>query len=172
MSRAWSRRRAALFAGPEAEAPPAARPARPGRTRPARGPKARPARAKDAGAPRRGGEDAVLVGRDFGRPRRTARRASRSRSGWLPVLAACLVAALGLAALRVHVLRLRYELGEIVREETQLLERQRAATVAVRELRDPRRLRRLADELGLGPPERVITLPASGAAPTRAKASP
>jgi hypothetical protein len=60
--------------------------------------------------------------------------------------------------LRVSILRLRYELAASVAEETSLLERQRAATVELRELRDPTRLRDFARELGLARPERVIQL--------------
>lgn len=135
MSRAWRSRRAALFATAEAGAPAASAAA---------------------------AEGAVLVGRDFARPRGRRRTA---RAPWVPAIAACLLAALLLAALRVQVLRLRYELGEAVAEETRLLERQRAATVALGELQDPRRLRRLADGLGLARPDHVLELPFAGARP-------
>lgn len=142
MSRAWRSRRAALFAGAGAPGAPA-----PG------GP------AGQEGGRRDG---SVLVGRDFVRPRGRAGGAA-GRAGWVPALAACVLAALLLAALRVQVLRVRYELGRAVAEETRLLERQRAATVELGELRDPRRLRRLAEERGFVRPERVIELPADGA---------
>jgi hypothetical protein len=75
-----------------------------------------------------------------------------------------LAAALMVASLRVSILRLRYQLSAAVSEETQLLERQRAVTVELRELRNPTRLRKLATELGFARPERVIQLsiPAAG----------
>jgi hypothetical protein len=129
MSRSWRSRRAALFAGAAGAAAPAAAQRDP---------------------------DAVLVGRDFVRPR--ARGGAAGRARWVPALVACVAAALLLAALRVQVLRVRYELGRAVAEETQLLERQRAATVALGELRDPRRLRRLAEARGFARPERVIEI--------------
>jgi hypothetical protein len=67
-------------------------------------------------------------------------------------------AALMIASLRVSILRLRYQLSAAVSEETELLERQRAATVTLREMRDPARLHRLAAERGFGRPDRVIQL--------------
>jgi hypothetical protein len=69
-----------------------------------------------------------------------------------------LTAALMVASLRVSILRLRYQLAAAVSEETELLERQRAVTVELRELRDPTRLRELATERGFARPERVIQL--------------
>jgi hypothetical protein len=68
------------------------------------------------------------------------------------------------ASLRVSILRLRYQLAAAVREETKLLERQRAVTVELRELRSPTRLREIATEQGFVRPERVIQLsvPATG----------
>ncbi|MDX1648246.1 MAG: hypothetical protein R3263_00195 [Myxococcota bacterium] len=145
MSRAWRSRRAALFAGAAAAGAPAAGSAAP-----------------DARSTRRRGGDAELVGRDFARSR--ARADGDGRATWVPALVACVVAALLLAALRVQVLRVRYELGRAVAEETRLLERQRAATVALGELRDPRRLRRLAAERGFVRPERVIELSSDASA--------
>jgi hypothetical protein len=62
------------------------------------------------------------------------------------------------ASLRVSILRLRYQLSAAVTEETELLERQRAVTVTLRELRDPTRLRKLATERGFARPGRVIQL--------------
>jgi hypothetical protein len=68
------------------------------------------------------------------------------------------------ASLRVSILQLRYQLAAAVTEETELLERQRAVTVELRELRDPTRLHELARERGFARPERVIQLsvPAMG----------
>jgi hypothetical protein len=97
-----------------------------------------------------------MVGRDLARLRSRGRR---SETPWLVVALAAVVAALLLASVRVSILRLRYDLGVAVSEETTLLARQRAATVELRELRDPARLRGLATELGLARPQRVIDLP-------------
>jgi hypothetical protein len=82
----------------------------------------------------------------------------------MAVAVGTLAAALMIAALRVSILQLRYQLSAAVAEETQLLERQRAVTVELRELRDPTRLRELAAEQGFVRPERVVQLsvPATG----------
>jgi hypothetical protein len=111
-----------------------------------------------------------LVGRDLaGAPRRVRAR----RRLPLPLLAGAIVAALLLVTLRVEILRLRYAAAAVAEEEETLLERIAQATVRVRELRDPARLRRLAAERGFGRPERVISvelparLPAVAAAPAR-----
>jgi hypothetical protein len=105
--------------------------------------------------------DADMVGRDFAPLRSRGRRTSRP---WLVIMVGALAAALMVASLRVSILRLRYQLSAAVSEETQLLERQRAVTVELRELRNPTRLRKLATELGFARPERVIQLsvPAAG----------
>jgi hypothetical protein len=133
MRKGWTSRRAALFAGAAS---------------------AEPAIACGAPEPRRK-RGPVLVGRDF------ARRAGgrRPAAGWLlPCLVGALAAGLLLAILHVSVLRLRYQIGEAIAEEDGLLEHKRAATVAVRELRDPARLRRLAGDLGFARPEHVIEI--------------
>jgi hypothetical protein len=86
----------------------------------------------------------------------------------LVIALAALAAALLLASLRVSIQRLRIDLGVAVEEETTLLARQRGATVELRELRDPARLRNLASELGLARPQRVVPLsvPATGVGET------
>lgn len=104
-----------------------------------------------------GGTSPELVGLDF--KHRPRSRRARSRVV-LPALAVAVAAALLLAALRVSILRVRYELAAALTSETELLERQRALTVTVRELRHPARLHRLAAERGLVRPDRVIELPA------------
>jgi hypothetical protein len=76
----------------------------------------------------------------------------------LPIVLGVFVAYVGLVALRGEIQRLAYDLGGAVQEEQQLLERERAARAAVRELRDPRRLRELAMAQGFVVPERVIEL--------------
>jgi hypothetical protein len=116
------------------------------------------------GAPRR----AELVGRDLAESPRRARSRARLR---LPIALGAIVAALLLVTLRVEILRLRYALAEVAGQEEELLERSRQATVRVRELRDPARLRKLATERGFGRPERVIAL-ASPAPPATKERTP
>jgi hypothetical protein len=99
------------------------------------------------------------VGRDFARQAAPARRPA----GLLATLViGTLAAALLATSLRVDILRLRYALGEAVKEEASLLESTRALTVARRELRDPRHLRRLAEERGFVRPTRVIRIGSDG----------
>jgi hypothetical protein len=100
-----------------------------------------------------------LVGRDLARPERPALRSARRLGGGL--LAACVVAALGLSALRVQILRLRYQVARAVAAEQTLLEEKRELTVRVRELRDPLRLAARAGALGFARPQRLIELPAA-----------
>ncbi len=100
-----------------------------------------------------------LVGRDLSGLERRAKPAARRLRGGL--LAACVVAALGLSALRVQILRLRYQVARAVAEEQALLEQKRELTVRVRELRDPLRLAARAAELGFTRPQRILELPAA-----------
>ena len=131
MNKAWRKQRARLFATE------------------------RPMGASTTSLPRFLDRDADMVGRDFAPLRSRGRRAARP---WLLIMVGAVAAALMVASLRVSILRLRYQLSAAISEETQLLERQRAVTVELRELRNPTRLRGLAKELGFGPPERVIQL--------------
>jgi hypothetical protein len=96
-----------------------------------------------------------LVGRDFARVRAPG-RPSAHRIAWLVGVAfAC---ALALAALRIDILRVRYALGEAIREEKALVQEQRQQTAVLEGLRNPSRLVDAAQRLGLAPPERVIDL--------------
>ncbi len=83
--------------------------------------------------------------------------ASRRRVAAFGGLAVVLTS-LGVVAFRTEILRARYELGDLMREEARLREERAALRVAVRRLRDPARLERLAREAGFGPPERLIEL--------------
>jgi hypothetical protein len=76
----------------------------------------------------------------------------------IPITLGVFIAYVGLVALRGQIQRLAYELGGAVQTEQQLLQRERAAQAAVRELRDPRRLRELAVAQGFVVPERVIEI--------------
>jgi hypothetical protein len=97
--------------------------------------------------------------KDLARPRAGGQRSLPL----IPITVGVFIAYVGLVALRGDIQRLAYELGASVQTEQQLLERERAARVAVRQLRDPRRLRELAISQGFVVPERVIPL-ANGAA--------
>jgi hypothetical protein len=66
--------------------------------------------------------------------------------------------------------RLRYALADAVRAEQQLLDEQRSLTVEMRQLRDPRRLQALGQELGLGPAGCLIDLDQPRPCPVRAHA--
>jgi hypothetical protein len=104
------------------------------------------------------------VGRDF-----VARRAAGpALPRALPALIAGVVlAALAITALRVDLLRVRYGLGEAMREEKLLLEQGRALRARVGSLRDPTHLARLAPRYGLARPARVLDLPGAPAVDPR-----
>jgi hypothetical protein len=96
---------------------------------------------------------ADLVGVDFARVRVAARR----RRTWLPAaLVGALLAALGLAQLRLQILRMRYALGEATLEVEALREERSRWTARLETLRGPERLGKLARERGLAPALRVI----------------
>jgi hypothetical protein len=102
---------------------------------------------------------ADLVGVDFARVRVAARRRRRA---WLPAaLLGALLAALGLAQLRLQILRMRYALGEATVQVEALREERSRWTAKLESLRGPERLTKLARERGLAPAERVIELPAT-----------
>lgn len=106
---------------------------------------------------RRGrGIEGRLVGRDFARSRPLGSTLRAGALGWL-VVVAC-VCALGLAALRIDILRMRYALGDAVQEERSLALERGRRTAQVESLRDPTRLAELARQRGFGRPERVLEL--------------
>lgn len=96
-----------------------------------------------------------LVGRDFAPVPTRVRRPLRPV---VPLVIGTVIAALLLVTLRVEILRLRYAVAEAAREEERLLERERHMTVRVQELRDPARLRSLAQARGFTRPRSVLTL--------------
>ncbi len=104
--------------------------------------------------PARGSHRLGLIGRDLApfAPRISARRV-------LPVLLAVLLVALGVAALRIDLLRVRYALGDATLLENQLLEEERNLTARRRQLRDPVHLAREAAKRGFVRPENLIDLP-------------
>ena len=96
-----------------------------------------------------------LIGRDIaGTPLR-----SSPHRRLLPVaIVGALIAALCLAALRVDLIRQRYDLAEAMKTEKQLLEQKRLLTAQSRRLRNPARLARLAAERGFVRPARLIDI--------------
>jgi len=96
-----------------------------------------------------------LIGRDLAPNRLVA----RPRGRMFPVVViGALLAALGLAALRVDGIRQRYALADALREEQALLEEHDQLTAQVRRLRDPARLARLASRMNLVRPEHITEL--------------
>lgn len=83
--------------------------------------------------------------------------APRSQT-FVPLIAVALVAALGIAALRIDLIRTRYALAANLAQEQALIEDQRALIVRLRGLRDPSVLAALARARGYRPAERVIAL--------------
>ena len=79
----------------------------------------------------------------------------------IPALVAAVIVALGMAALRIDLIRARYETGKGNTEEQQLNHEIARLTARMRELRDPVELGELAEGLGFIAPELLIDLPAS-----------
>jgi hypothetical protein len=96
-----------------------------------------------------------LVGRDFARVRAPGRLSARRIVSLVVIGFAC---ALALAALRIDILRVRYALGEAIREEKALVQQQRQQIAVLEGLRNPSRLVEVAQRLGFAPPEHVIDL--------------
>ncbi len=124
--------------------------------------------------PRRGGLRSALemglIGMDV-----AGRRGSVSPRRVLPILIVTLIVALGVASLRIELLRLRYALAESTLEEQRLLDVERTLTAARRKLRDPVHLAQLAAEQGFVAPDSQATLaemPAHGTASVLAAIGP
>jgi hypothetical protein len=77
----------------------------------------------------------------------------------IPLLIVALGVALGVASLRIDLIRTRYAVAATMAEEQALLEEQRALIVRKRQLRDPVELAVQARERGFRPAARVFTLP-------------
>ncbi len=114
-------------------------------------------RAEGGAAPRR---TLALIGRDVRGP---AQRAPRDRRWVHAALVGGALALLLLAGLRVQLTQLRYRLAEATREEHALDETRRELIVAVRQLRDPKRLAEVAARQGYARPARLIDLRATDA---------
>ena len=86
------------------------------------------------------------IGVDF------ANLANRKPSGaLLPLLILSLIVALGVASLRIDLIRIRYALAEATADETRLIEEQHALIVKKLQGRDPTDLAGLARERGFRP---------------------
>ena len=83
----------------------------------------------------------------------------------MPALAAAVAVALGMAVLRIDLIRSRYEIGVNFSTELRLNDDIALLTARMRELRDPLTLSRRADELGFVPPQQLIDLPLQTAPP-------
>ena len=77
----------------------------------------------------------------------------------VPALAAAVVVALGMAVLRIDLIRSRYEIGVNISEEQRLSDEIALRTARMRELRDPLVLSLRAEELGFVPPQELVDLP-------------
>ena len=97
-----------------------------------------------------------LAGRDFARSRPRSRALPTGLLGWL--IAVGCTCALGLTALRIDILRMRYALADAVQAERTLTLQRSQHTAQVESLRDPARLAELAEERGFGRPQRVLEL--------------
>lgn len=100
--------------------------------------------------------DRDLVGRDLARVRLSG--GGPTSRPLAALLIGALVAGMGLAALRIDILRLRYALADSIEAEKKLDENQRVWTARKESLRDPARLAELARERGFVRPTRVIDL--------------
>jgi len=79
--------------------------------------------------------------------------------GLYPLLALAVLVALGVAAVRIDLLRTRYAVSAAMDQENELLEAQRQLIVRRRQLRDPVELAVQARERGFRPPAHVVALP-------------
>jgi hypothetical protein len=95
------------------------------------------------------------IGRDLARVRLSSGGTSRPL---VALLVGALIAGMGLAALRIDILRLRYALADAIESEKTVLESQRVWTARKESLRDPSRLAELARARGFGRPAVVIDL--------------
>jgi hypothetical protein len=77
----------------------------------------------------------------------------------LPLLALALIAALGISALRIDLIRTRYAMASVMAEEQVLIEEQRNLIVRRRQLRDPVELAVQARARGFQPLSVVLSLP-------------
>ena len=88
----------------------------------------------------------------------------RRAKSLVPLLLLAAITALGVAALRIDLIRTRYAVAAATESESTLIEEQRALTARKRQLRDPMVLAVEARERGFRPPAHVFSLPDPSAA--------
>lgn len=79
--------------------------------------------------------------------------------GLYPLFAVAVIVALGVAAVRIDLLRTRYAVAAAMERENELIETQRQLIVRRRQLRDPVELAVKARERGFRPPAHVVSIP-------------
>jgi hypothetical protein len=89
----------------------------------------------------------------------SAEHGSQRARKLLPLLALALIAALGISALRIDLIRTRYAMASVMAEEQLLIEEQRNLIVRRRQLRDPVELAVQARARGFQPLSVVLSLP-------------
>jgi hypothetical protein len=77
----------------------------------------------------------------------------------IPLLVIALIAALGVSALRIDLIRIRYAMASALVEERALIAEQHRLIVRRRQLRDPVELAVRARARGFRPPTRSLSLP-------------
>ena len=97
--------------------------------------------------------------------RAPARPQHRKQRQLPAILTGLVLAALALASLRIDIMRMGYDLADVIALEKALLEERRTLTAEVRTLRNPRRLNEIAKRRGLSRAERVIDLRGSTRTP-------
>ena len=97
---------------------------------------------------------AEWIGIDF-----SGEKGSRRTRKLLPLLVLALIAALGISALRIDLIRTRYAMSDALAEEQALIAEQRRLIVRRRQLRDPVELAVQARERGFQPAKQILSLP-------------
>jgi hypothetical protein len=92
--------------------------------------------------------------------------------GLYPLFALAVVVALGVAAVRIDLLRTRYAVAAAMERENELIEEQRQLIVRRRQLRDPVELAVKARERGFRPPAHVVSIPDPAAGGAEAMPTP
>jgi hypothetical protein len=115
------------------------------------------ARAKDRidlRQPSEASSRAEWIGIDF-----SGEKGSHRTRQLLPLLVLALIAALGISALRIDLIRTRYAMSDALAEEQALIAEQRRLIVRRRQLRDPVELAVQARERGFQPATQILSLP-------------
>jgi hypothetical protein len=97
---------------------------------------------------------AEWIGIDF-----SGEKGSHRTRKLLPLLVLALIAALGISALRIDLIRTRYAMSDALAEEQALIAEQRRLIVRRRQLRDPVELAVQARARGFQPAKQILSLP-------------